>query len=267
MLIDILPVWALFLVSVALVMLSLEVGFRMGFTVRRKTEDERESPASAISGVILGLQAFMLAFTFGIVSDRYDTKKGLVREEANTIRTAFQRSDFLLEPDQAKTKALLQEYVDQRLAVAQSHDANFALNSLGESLRMQQELWDMAVANGRIDNSDIAALYVDSVNEISRIHATRVGLGLHARIPTTIWIVLLSLLILGMVGVGYHTAIADSRRSRVAPILAISFSLVVALIAALDHPGDTLMPVSQQPLVNVQSEMKTASSLGALNTP
>jgi hypothetical protein len=110
-------------------------------------------------------------------------------------------------------------------------------------------------------DSDIGALYVESVNEIAKLHATRVGVGLNARIPTAIWLVLLSLLTLGMIGLGYHTAIADSRRSRVAPILAIAFSLVIALIAALDHPGDSLMPVSQQPLVNVLSEMKAASGI------
>ena len=69
----------------------------------------------------------------------------------------------------------------------------------------------------------------------------------------------MSLLILGMIGLGYYTAIADSQRSRVTPILAVAFSLVIALIAALDYPGNALMPVSQQPLVNVLSEMKTAS--------
>jgi hypothetical protein len=262
MIIDILPVWVLFFVAVGIVLLCVEIGFRLGRTVRRKTEDERESPASSISGVILGLQAFMLAFTFGIVSDRYDTKKALVREEANTIRTAFHRSDFLQEPDRVETKALLQEYVEQRIAVAQARDAQLAYSSLGDALRIQQQLWDKAVANGRVNmDSDIGALYVESVNEIAKLHATRVGVGLNARIPTAIWLVLLSLLTLGMIGLGYHTAIADSRRSRVAPILAIAFSLVIALIAALDHPGDRLMPVSQQPLVNVLSEMKAASGI------
>jgi hypothetical protein len=259
MVIDVLPVWVLFFVSVSFVMIAVEIGFRLGSTVRRKTEDERESPASAISGVILGLQAFMLAFTFGIVSDRYDTKKALVREEANALRTVWHRSDFLPEPDRGKTKAVLQEYVDQRVDVTQTRDLELVKNAVEDAVRMQQQLWAIAVVHGQTDlNSDIGALYVESINEIANLHATRVGIGLHARIPTVIWAVLLSLLILGMIGVGYHTAIADSRRSRATPILAISFSLVIALIAALDHPGDNLMPVSQQPLINVQSEMKAA---------
>ena len=204
----------------------------------------------------------MLAFTFGIVSDRYDDKKALVRQEANAIRTAFKRSDFLSERDQAYTKQLLGEYVNKRIAARKSQDIDSVRSSLPEYLEIQQQLWEMAVANGKLDlNSDIGALYLESLNEIESIHASRITIGLNLRIPTGIWIVLLSLLILGMVAVGYHTAIAESRRSRVTPVLALSFSLVIALIAALDHPGDNLVPVSQQPLTDLQTEMKAKGQI------
>jgi hypothetical protein len=261
--IDILPVWLLFFLTIGLVVGSVELGFRLGRTVRRKTQDEREAPASSISGVILGLQAFMLAFTFSIVSDRYDAKKALVREEANVIRTTWNRADFLPEPDRAKAKALLQEYLERRLAVMNRRDLAFARETGAYSVGIQRQLWDMAVVHGRTDmNSDIGALYLESVNEVASLHALRVGIGLQSRIPTAIWVALLSLLTLGMMGLGYHTALADSRRSRVVPFLAIAFSLVVALIAALDYPGNKIMPVSQQALETVLSEMKTGSGQG-----
>ena len=66
MTIDTLPAWVNFLVSVGVVLLSAEIGFRVGRAVRGKTKDEGESPALSISGVILGLLSFMLAFTFGM---------------------------------------------------------------------------------------------------------------------------------------------------------------------------------------------------------
>ena len=53
------------------------------------------------------LPVWLLFLVFSIASDRYDTKKGLVREEANILRAAWHSSDFLQEPDRAKTKALL----------------------------------------------------------------------------------------------------------------------------------------------------------------
>ena len=259
MIIDFLPVWVLFILTISVVMAAVETGYRLGGSVRKnKAEPEKESSVSTISGIILGLQAFMLAFTFGIVSDRYDAKKALIREEANAIRTAFKRSDFLPEPGQTTTKTLLQEYVDKRIAARDTQDVEAVRSSLGEYLQIQQQLWDIAVANGKLDlNSDIGALYIESLNEIENLHASRVIIGLNVRIPTGMWVVLISLLILGMLGVGYHTSIAESRRSRATPVLALSFSLVIALIAALDHPGDNLVPVSQQPLVDLLSEMRS----------
>ncbi|HKO96470.1 MAG TPA: hypothetical protein VJU86_05740 [Pyrinomonadaceae bacterium] len=261
--IDVLPVWLLFFLTIGLVVISVEIGFRLGRTVRRKTKDEREAPASSISGVILGLQAFLLAFTFSIVSDRYDTKKSLVREEANVIRTTWNRADFLPEPDRAKAKALLQEYLERRIAVMHSRDLGSARDAGAYSLGIQRQLWDMAVVHSRTDmNSDIGAQYLESLNEVASLHALRVGIGLQSRLPTAIWVALLSLLTLGMMGLGYHCALADSRRSRVVPFLAIAFSLVVALIASLDYPGNKIMPVSQQALETVLSEMKTVSGSG-----
>lgn len=256
MIIDIVPVWLLFFIMIGVVLLSSEIGYRLGQTIRGKEKAERESPASAISGTILGLQAFMLAFTFGIVSDRYDTKKTLVREEAGAIRAAWYRADFLPEPDRVRSRTLLKEYIDQRLNLSGVKDATLIMQSQDAVLSTHRQLWEIALVNAKMDmNSDIGALYVESLNEIYNLHAMRVAIGLQARIPTAIWVVLMSLLVLGMISVGYYTAIADSRRSRVSPVLAVAFSLVIALIAALDYPGGRLMPISQQALISVQSEM------------
>jgi hypothetical protein len=125
---------------------------------------------------------------------------------------------------------------------------------------MQHEIWAMGVVSAKTDpfmNSDIGAMYLESINQMADLHALRVNQGLQARVPSGIWFVLYALLLLGMIAVGYQTAIADSRRSRVTSVLAISFSLVIALIAALDHPMNKFISIPQQPLVSLQSEMKS----------
>lgn len=251
---DIIPIWALFAGTIIIIMLAIEVGFRLGHAVRRKSEDEKESPVSAIAGSILGLSAFMLAFAFGIVSERYDTRRGLVREDANAIRTAYQRADFLPEPDRAEAKELLKQYVDGRVKFAE--EGSLAPESvktmLSEMKRIQDSLWDMAVVNARKDmNSDVAAMYIDSLNEVNAVHATRVAIAVQARIPLEIWIVLYFITILGMGGVGYQTGIAASQRSKARPFLALSFALVFALIGVLDRPDSGIMKVNQRPLIDL----------------
>ena len=253
---DALPVWAIFAGTLLGVVAAIEAGYRLGRAARSRSEDEKESPVSAIAATILALLAFIMAFTFGIVSDRYDARKALVREEANAIRTAWLRSDFLPEPDHGEAVRLLRGYVDGRLAAVQSHDLARVRAAVVESGRIQRQLWDMAVVNARKDmNSDVAALYIESLNEITSLHASRVDVGLHARIPAGIWLALCALVIVSMLAVGYHTAIAGSRRSWIMLILALSFSLVITLIAALDRPQVGYLPVSQQPLEDLLVSM------------
>lgn len=265
--IDQVPLWILFAAMVLFILLSIEAGYFLGRQVHRRTEEEKESPASAIAGTILGLVAFMLAFTFSIVAERFDSRKGLVREEANSIRTAWQRSDFLPEPDRAEAVALLREYVDVRVdgvyAVRSGErDMTHVNQVLADSERIQRRLWNMAVANARKDmNSDVAALYVDSLNQISEIHATRVAIGLQQRIPGPIWGVLGALTVCGMAATGYQGGIAGSKRSWALVLLSVSFSLVVTLIISLDRPGGGVLKVSQQPLIDLGSAMGGSDNL------
>jgi len=260
--IDALPIWAVFAGTIVVVMVAIEAGYLLGQAMHRRSDEEKESPVSAIAGAILGLAAFMLAFTFGIVSERHDYKKALVREDAVAIRTAWQRSDFLPEPDRAEAKTLLRHYVDVRVTFAEEGTLEPARvkSVLAETQRIQDRLWDMAAANARQDmNSDVAALYIESLNEVNGIHASRVAVGIQARVPNEIWLALYCVTILGMMSVGYQTGIAGSKRSMARPILALSFALVFTLIASLDRPDSGVIKVTQQPLIDLRDAMAAAA--------
>jgi len=260
---DVVPIPLMFAGMVVFVLLFLELGYRMGVIVHRRFAGEKESPVSVISGAILGLAAFMLAFSFGIVSNRYDAKKELVREDTNAIRTVWKRAEFLPEPDRAETVGLLRGYVDARLAFSErpDRDPRAIRAALDGARRVQDRLWAIAVVNARKDmNSDVAALYVESLNEMANVHALRVAVGLQARVPLEIWLSLLFLTALGMLTVGYHTAIAESKRSVIQPILAVCFAMVVALIATLDRPGSGVLKVTQQPMAELRDAMAASAT-------
>ena len=252
------PIWAFLAATILVVLLAIEAGYRLGRAAHRHAEVEKVPPVSSMAGAILGLLAFMLAFTFGMVATRYDSRKALVRDESSAIRAAWLRSDLLPESDRGAAAGLLKEYVDLRLRAVQSRDLDQVYTALGESTRIQRQLWAMAAANARSNmNSPVAALYVESLNEVIRLQAVRVAVGLQARIPSGIWMVLYSLIALAMLAVGFHTAIAGSRRSWAAPILALSFSIVLTLITSLDRPLSDFVTVSQQPLVDLRASMDT----------
>jgi hypothetical protein len=112
-------------------------------------------------------------------------------------------------------------------------------------------------------NSPIAALYITSLNQMIDMHALRVTIGLDARIPIAIWLALYALIILGMISVGYQTVIAEATgRSRAPLILALSFSVVIALITSLDRPMSGFMTISQQPLKNIRTWIDSGANAG-----
>lgn len=253
------PLWLFFVGTAALVLLCVELGFRLGQAAHRRSKAEKESPVAAMGGAILGLVAFMLAFTFGIASSRMDARKQLVRDEANAIETTYLRADFLTQPDRDEVKRLLVEYLDARLGFVQKTTAETMKEV--ESIRrksdeLQGRLWKIAVEHGKRElNSDVAALYIDSLNNVFNLHHQRIAVGLQLRIPIGVWVALYALSMLGMISIGYQSGITGSKRSGASVILALSFALVTSLIAGLDRPRTIGFLVPQQPLIDVRSRM------------
>lgn len=258
--IDSIPVWMLFFVTAFAVMLAVEIGYRIGRIIIQRNWYYKEMSVAVINASILGLVAFMLALTFGMVADRYEARKELAREEANAIGTTYLRADFLPASDIKKVKVLLKEYVDIRLNAVQAHDLVSLYQVKPRVDDIQRQLWDIAVLNVRNNpNSTALALYIQSLNTVIDLHALRLSIGLHSRIPGGIWFVLYLLMIFGMLGVGYETAISDSKKSRIIPILSITFSLVIALIISLDRPFSSFITVSQQSLANLRVSMEVGA--------
>ncbi|HQH74341.1 MAG TPA: hypothetical protein PK360_19850, partial [bacterium] len=81
------------------------------------------------------------------------------------------------------------------------------------------------------------------------------------------WFALYATTFLGMMGVGYQTGIAGSKRSMVRPILALSFAVVILLIASLDRPDSNLISVPQQSQIDLLSWMESGSGGGVKETP
>jgi hypothetical protein len=147
--------------------------------------------------------------------------------------------------------------MDVLLAVAEPGNGDQSAALIAQLNEIVDQLWDGGVANAQRDvQSEVAALYVDSLNSVGDIQALRVAVALQSKIPPGIWVALLALMTFAMIAVGYQTAIARSRRTWLIVLLALSFSSVVTVIAVLDNPESGYLTVSQQPLIDVQTSMQ-----------
>jgi hypothetical protein len=251
-LLDALPIWVVFLVTLLLVLLSIEGGFRFARYKQKRAAQEAEAQAGAIVGATLGLLAFLLAFTFGIAAERFDRRKQTLVDETNAIGTAYLRAGLLPEPHRTAVRNLLREYVDERLHWAGVEKAK----EVRSAQELHNRLWAEAVAVGENDpKSIVVGLFITSVNEVIDLHATRLVVRQRSRIPRVFWVVLYGIAILGMAGIGYHSGITETRRSPMALATAIAFSAVFMLVVDLDRPGEGWIDVSQQIMIDLRDSI------------
>ncbi|HTE24622.1 bestrophin-like domain [Flavitalea sp.] len=251
-----LPLFLQFIITNIVILGSIEVGKRMGEALQRYKKNEKDGMISVISGSILGLLSFMLAFTFGIVSDRHDLRKSLVREEANQIGTVWLRSDFIAEPDRSVTKKLVKEYLDLRISLLKSAGDEKIIKSVVDADRIHDKLWALGISHSRNDlQSDLGALYFDALNKLADIQGLRVAIGYRGHIPAGLWISLYTLLVCAMLSIGYYAYSIQSKRSFASILLAFSFSLVIGIISNLDQLQTKHFEISQQPLLDLQKKI------------
>jgi len=243
-----LPLWALYIITAAIVLLSAEAGWRLGNYRRQRPHHEKDAPVGAVVGATLGLLAFLLAFTFGMAASRYDTRKQLVLQEANSIGTTYLRAEMLPEPQRSEIRNLLREYAAQRVGGVTTL---MTPEAMARSGALHDRLWAQAVAVGaQSPNSIIVGLFVQSLNETIDLDETRVTAGRN-QIPDTIWLALYVVTILTMMAMGYQFGLTGEHSWPVTIMLVLVFTAVLLLIADLDRPQAGWLKVSQQAMIDL----------------
>lgn len=248
-LVDPIPILGIFLLFAGLALASYEIGFRVGRWYQERTPEEKEGPTGMLVGSLLALMAFLLAVTMGMASDRFDTRRSLVLEAANSIGTTYLRAGFLPAPADEEVRNLLREYAPLRVNTGDLAQlrANF-----GRSQEILDDLWaiteELEPTQG---DRPTFALFVDSLNATIDLHETRIAAIIYARVPETVLLLLVlgSALTLGMVG--YSAGLTRRRSPITSVVLVIVLGAVITLIVDLDRPRDGLLQVSQQPLLDL----------------
>jgi len=255
---DLIPLWCFLLLTLVAGLLAVEGGYRYGRWRHSKAIDEKEAPVAAMVAAVLGLLAFMLAFTFGLAASRYDERRQGVLDEANAIGTTYLRSQLLVEPERTEIADLLRRYTELR---TQPLNLKSISHVLKQSEDLQTKLWSQAIsATNKAPSPVLASLFLQSLNETIDLHSKRVFVGLRSRIPISIWVLLFVLTILGMSSVGYQAGLSGTRRSPEMPLLAVAFAGVLFLIVDLDRGHEGLLKVGQEPMVDLLRTMQPSNS-------
>ena len=247
------PVLVIFVVFAVISFVAYEIGFQVGHWYQARTPGVQEGPTGVLVGSILALLAFLLAITMGMASDRFDTRRGLVLEEANTIQTTYLRAGYLPEPASSEIRNLLREYVPLRITPS---DQETRLANAQRSKALLLQTWSIAETEAKVtQQGDLMAAFLESLNDTIDLHESRLAAGVYSRVPATIlWLLFVgSVLTLGMVG--YSAGLTKRRDLLSAIVLIIALGAVLALVIDLDQPNEGFVQVTQQPIIDLQEQI------------
>jgi CDP-diglyceride synthetase len=249
-----LEVALIFLIPLIIVLAGLSLGQFYGINRIKKSAELQQSPVGSVVGAVFGLLAFVLAFTFQIAANHYDSRKNMLLEEVTNIRTAYIRAGLIDEPICSNTKKLLVEYVDKRVDL--SRDFSNLGMVLSRSQQILDSLWSYAeILAMRDRSSEVYSLYISSINDLVDNYNQRVTLALEYRIPVVVFYVLYVSLFFSMVVLGYQFGISGKGSFRINILMAIIFAVVMCLITALDRPETGLAKINQKPMLTLQNQL------------
>lgn len=243
----------------ACMLILLETGRRLGVRRRPKESEGERGSLGTIEGAVFALFGLLMAFTFSGAALRFNEKRMLIAEEANTIETAYLRLHLVPEAKSGLQK-LFRRYVDSRLEIYRRlPDMEAARTEMANSKKLQEEIWVGAVAATRLPSSHPAAgwLLLPALNSMIDITTTRT-MALQMHPPRVIYALLFALGLICSLLAGYRMA-TGQRRSWL-HILGFTVITVVVVYVVLDieYPrvGLFRLEAADQVLVELRQSMK-----------
>lgn len=247
----------LILVSVSLLILA-ETGYRLGTAFRKRNSEAAQGHSGSVQGAVLGLLGLLLGFSFAMAVGRFDARRALVVEEANSIGTTWLRSDFLPGPYKGEVRDLLVRYTKLKLA---AFDAGTDFEELARSEKeiagIHAALWRNASDAAAERNTPILASFITTLNETIDLDSTRKA-ALRNHVPGAVWLLLMMVAGCGAWASGYGSGTGGLRSVFNQFLFPVLIAVVITLIADIDRAHKGLIGMNRAPLQELLDSMQPA---------
>ena len=231
------------------------VGLLIGRAIRARSDEPQDS-FGVLQGALLGFMALVVAFGLSLAVGRYENRRAATVTEATALGTTYLRAQTLAEPMRSESMALLEEYTDLGIRIADVvPDSASERAAVADSEEVEQELWRLAgQALDEAPEDSAPRLYVESLNESFDARVARVA-GLSNRVPTPVLVVEVAGAALALAVLGLHLAVLG-RGAQVSLLAAVLVGLLLFVTFDLDRPTRGLITVPDKTLVNVHDRMQ-----------
>lgn len=238
----------------------LEAGRRLGIRRRSGESEAERSSLGTVEAAVFALFGLLVAFTFSGGALRFNEKRMLIADEANSIETAYLRLHLVAQQAQPELREFFRQYVDSRLETHRKMpDMKAAEIEMSKSKQVQQQIWTKAVAATALPQShpDAGKLLLPALNSMIDITTTRT-MALQVHPPRIIYDLLFLLGLLCALLAGYRMAIGEHRSWLHILSFAVITVIIVYVILDVEYPRAGLFRIeaSDQLLIQVRESMK-----------
>jgi len=228
--------------------LSARIGWSLLKRFRNLHEEIRED-FGFILGATLTLLGLIIGFTFSMATTRYDMRKNYEEAEANAIGTEYFRCDLLPTADASNVRALLRNYLDQRICFYMPHDDQALRQINARTAQLQNELWTAILAPAEAHPTPVVALVISGMNDVLNSQGYTQA-AYWNRIPIAAWALMSAIAVCCnlLVGYGSHSL---TKGYNLFPILPLIVSTAFILIADIDAPRHGIIRVKPNNLISL----------------
>jgi hypothetical protein len=127
----------------AVLFASNEIGYRIGVhrAQRRPAGEQEHIGIGTITPGMLGLLAFTLSLTINIAQNRYEARRGLVLQEANSVQAAWLRSKLIGGERGPPITAMIEEFAKVQLAYVGADRFEDEEGLIARKTALEAQIW------------------------------------------------------------------------------------------------------------------------------
>ncbi len=256
------PLWLVVFLFLVMLLVPMEVGFRLGTLQRRLHPDAGKAARTDVTLTsMLALLGLMLAFTYSFTMGRADMRKQALITEVNAISSAFLRADLAAEPSRTELRELLFDYARSRLVTPGKIETREQLQEVVDrSLEIQSKIWPATMSalqqDGNMSGPE-KALLVSGVNDVLDAHTSRMAV-IYDRLPTAVLALLVLVAAVSLAVTAYNTSLNGQQSRWRMTAFAVILASLMYIILDFDMIMRGFIRINYDSLVSLIQEMEAS---------
>lgn len=223
------------------------------FKKRHGKTELADDETKIVLGAVLSLLGLLIGFLLTISIGGYNNREQMEENEAIAIGNAFQRAQLLSPEKNLRANTLLNTYIDARIDFFNGGSQAKHEKWRDLALDAQSALWELAASEARTAPNPVIASVLTAFSDLY-VSEEKTMASWRYQIPGAAWVLLILFAVSANVLIGYNIRGLRGNNMMIL-ILPLLTTMALFMIAEIDIPGEGVIHVVPDNLVNLRADL------------